>query len=625
MVKTISFRFLKTLKFKVIFALVILTFGPIITFSFISLKQSYTALKQSEINKLVSKTNLLAVNANRYIESRANQIRLISQADVFEGNKLKEIDQYLKEVKASSLEIKDVDLYLIDGTQIGSADDDQDLKEKDFTFQQEFQPFIETFNMATQGHQDEVFILLREITPNQNEIILITPVTDDKNEQVVKVLLMQLAFQHLNKLLVITQAETNSIDNVVIIDKNGELIASAKATDDLQFDLQKRRSILNKITKNNKTSDHLVEEEVFATTKYLGYTKTNIILDNAITQEWFVIAFGTQKIILEPLNAELKQFVSIALGFTLIIIILILLVYWSVIRPFASALVLVNKISAGDYSIRLKQFKSIELIDLENAFNALLDKFNGNLDQLTIANTELKKSLEREKELGILKTSFVSMASHEFRTPLAAINATADVILKYHDKLNQDEIQQRLEKIKREVQDMTIMLEDILIIGKSDSQKLNFDPQPLNLVEAIKEIISEYQLSETEKRIIRYDIEASEIKVSADKKWIKHIVINLLSNAIKYSNSDKEIEVMIMEGQSGISFSFKDYGIGISKEDLKLLFDPFHRGKNVGNISGTGLGLSVLEKAVALHGGKITVESELGKGSTFNVILPTIN
>ena len=97
MVKTISFRFLKTLKFKVIFALVILTFGPIITFSFISLKQSYTALKQSEINKLVSKTNLLAVNANRYIEGRANQIRLISQADVFEGYKLKEIEVTMKE------------------------------------------------------------------------------------------------------------------------------------------------------------------------------------------------------------------------------------------------------------------------------------------------------------------------------------------------------------------------------------------------------------------------------------------------------------------------------------------------------------------------------------------------
>ncbi len=235
---------------------------------------------------------------------------------------------------------------------------------------------------------------------------------------------------------------------------------------------------------------------------------------------------------------------------------------------------------------------------------------------------ELEESLEREKELGILKTNFVSMASHEFRTPLTSIKATSDVILKYFDKLSRNDIDERLEKIKNEVIEMTIMLEDILIIGKSESQKLDYNPTRVDIVRLIKDIVTEYQLSESENRQIVYGISSPIIEVDADKKWIKHIVLNLFSNAIKYSDKGKQIEINIKKEQAGISFSFKDYGIGISKKDVKQLFEPFHRGENAQNISGTGLGLSVLKKAVDLHKGKIEVESEIGRGSSFKVILP---
>jgi signal transduction histidine kinase len=235
---------------------------------------------------------------------------------------------------------------------------------------------------------------------------------------------------------------------------------------------------------------------------------------------------------------------------------------------------------------------------------------------------ELEESLEREKELGILKTNFVSMASHEFRTPLAAINATSDVILRYYDKLSRHDIDLRLLKIKKEVLDMIIMLEDILIIGKSESQKLDYNPSLLDIVSLIKSIITEYQLSESENRHIVYDISSPIIEVDADKKWIKHIVLNLLSNAIKYSDKNELIEISITQKQSKISFCFKDCGIGIPKEDINLLFEPFHRGENVQNIPGAGLGLSVLKKAVDLHEGKIEVESEMDRGSSFKVTLP---
>ncbi|MDB2657604.1 HAMP domain-containing histidine kinase [Crocinitomicaceae bacterium] len=239
-------------------------------------------------------------------------------------------------------------------------------------------------------------------------------------------------------------------------------------------------------------------------------------------------------------------------------------------------------------------------------------------------NEEIEKSLKREKELGILKTNFVSMVSHEFRTPLATINANSDIILRYSDELSRDDINKRLGKIKSEVLDMTVMLEDILIIGKSDAQKLDFNPVSLDIVSLIKDIIAEYQLSEPKSRTIIFNVSTPIIMIPADKKWIKHIVNNLLSNAIKYSGEDQQIEISIKKEPTGISFSFKDYGVGISKEDIAMLFEPFYRGENVGEISGAGLGLVILQKALNLHNGKIEVESEIGKGSNFRVTLPAV-
>ena len=253
----------------------------------------------------------------------------------------------------------------------------------------------------------------------------------------------------------------------------------------------------------------------------------------------------------------------------------------------------------------------------------ILNEYKKNLESKVEYRTqELQESLEREKELGQLKTSFVSMASHEFRTPLTSIKAISDIILRYSNKLSQESINARLEKIKKEVDDMTTMLDDILIIGKSEAQKLAFNPDIEDIVFLIRQIITEYQFSDTTNRQLIYDIPNSIIMINVDKKWIKHIIINLISNAEKYSNKNTPIKISIHQNQSNISFSFQDYGIGISKQDIKKLFEPFHRGSNAQNIPGTGLGLSVLQQAVDLHNGKIEVESNLGKGSKFKIILP---
>jgi PAS domain S-box-containing protein len=254
-----------------------------------------------------------------------------------------------------------------------------------------------------------------------------------------------------------------------------------------------------------------------------------------------------------------------------------------------------------------------------------MDKLKEELEYKVESRTqELSESLEREKELGLLKSRFVAMASHEFRTPLTTINATSDIILKYANKMDQDEINLRLEIIKDEVKGMTVMLEDVLIIGKSDVQKLEYNPESVDVISLIKDIIAGYQLSDSENRTFIYHLSSTVIMAKIDKKWIKNIIINLVSNAVKYSDQDTDIEVSINRDQDNISFSFKDYGIGISKEDIKLLFEPFYRGSNVNEVSGSGLGLAVLQKAVNLHKGKIEIESEIGKGSIFTVTLPIV-
>jgi signal transduction histidine kinase len=245
-------------------------------------------------------------------------------------------------------------------------------------------------------------------------------------------------------------------------------------------------------------------------------------------------------------------------------------------------------------------------------------------DQVKSRTIKLEESLDREKELGLLKSRFVTMASHEFRTPLTTINATSDIILKYADKMSQDDINLRLQTIKNEVVDMTSMLEDVLILGKSDAQKLEYNPEFLDVVSLVKDIIAGYQLSDADNRDIIYHQSSPVIMLTLDKKWIKNIVINLISNAVKYSDKDTAVEVSINEDKAGVSLSFKDYGIGIAQEDIKNLFEPFYRASNVGDIPGTGLGLIVLQKAIELHNGKIKIESELGKGSNFIVTLPNV-
>ncbi len=236
--------------------------------------------------------------------------------------------------------------------------------------------------------------------------------------------------------------------------------------------------------------------------------------------------------------------------------------------------------------------------------------------------TELKRALEKEKDLGELKSRFVSMTSHEFRTPLATILSAAELLENYGPRLPESEKSELMAMIKGSVKHMTHMLEQVLLIGKAEAGKLEFNPEPVDLSEFCRKLMGELtQAGNGEHRLV-FSREPSCQRHAVDSKLLRHILTNLLSNAMKYSPAGSEVGLNVGCANGYARLTINDHGIGIAPEDQPHLFDSFHRGRNVSNISGTGLGLAIVKKAVILHGGSIEFQSELNRGTTFVVSLP---
>lgn len=238
------------------------------------------------------------------------------------------------------------------------------------------------------------------------------------------------------------------------------------------------------------------------------------------------------------------------------------------------------------------------------------------------AEEEVRKALEREKELSELKSRFISMASHEFRTPLTAIQGSADLLQHYSQKLSDEKKLTHLHRIQDSIQHMVQLLDDILLIGKAEAGKTEFQPATLDLKQYCCNLVEEMQLTASSQHKIAFSILGECTQACMDEKLLRHILTNLLSNAIKYSPQGGTVHFELACGQKEVTFQIKDQGIGIPPEDLRRLFESFHRAKNVGKITGTGLGLAIVKRSVDLHGGKISVTSEVGVGTAFTVRLP---
>lgn len=242
-------------------------------------------------------------------------------------------------------------------------------------------------------------------------------------------------------------------------------------------------------------------------------------------------------------------------------------------------------------------------------------------EALQTANVELRRERAREKELGELKSRFVSMTSHEFRTPLSVIRSSAELLEAYWGRWTEQKRGDHLRRIRDSVAIMARLLDGILVIGKSEATALDFEPRPLDLPGFCADVIETMQQSSPNVPIA-YSMRGEARGATADERLLRHILTNLISNAIKYSRQGGTIDVEIDATDTDATFQVRDQGIGIPEGDRSQLFESFRRGSNVGAVPGTGLGLAMVKRSVDRHGGRIKMSSEVGVGTTFIVTIP---
>lgn len=242
------------------------------------------------------------------------------------------------------------------------------------------------------------------------------------------------------------------------------------------------------------------------------------------------------------------------------------------------------------------------------------------VSELEQTKAEVSKSLEKEKELGQLKSRFVSMASHEFRTPLSSVQLSASLIDKYIEKPDFASVMKHTSKIKSSVQLLTSILNDFLSLEKLEAGVVTVNKQLINVVELAEEITEEMQLICKKNQHIVYQHTGEVGLFMMDSNLLKNTVVNLISNAIKYSGEDTFIEFnTIIEGTTCI-ITVRDNGIGIPVEEQVNLFEPFFRAHNTGNIPGTGLGLNIVKRYVHLMDGSLEYKSAINEGAFFKMI-----
>lgn len=234
---------------------------------------------------------------------------------------------------------------------------------------------------------------------------------------------------------------------------------------------------------------------------------------------------------------------------------------------------------------------------------------------------ELREALERERKLGLVKSDFVSLVSHEFRTPLGVIMSAAEVLMRYFDRLEPEKRQRHLEMIRDSTGNLAAMIEEVLLLGRMDEGKLSCTAEPLDL-EAFCRVIAD-ELNSATKAVspIRFEVLGDLSGASADKSLLRHILSNLLSNACKYSFPGEPVRFVVSRVEGEACFVIEDHGIGILDEDRERLFTSFTRGSNVGMLPGTGLGLVIVSRCVEMHGGHFQLESHPGVGTTATVWL----
>ena len=247
---------------------------------------------------------------------------------------------------------------------------------------------------------------------------------------------------------------------------------------------------------------------------------------------------------------------------------------------------------------------------------------NVDIDDRKRAEVELLAAMQREKELSEMKSKFVSTASHEFRTPLATMLSSAELLEHYSESLGAEEKRNLLQTIQISAKRMSEMIDDVLTLGRAESGVLKLNLGPTNLRELCTRVVAEFRIAQGKHHVITLDDRFDRLEALMDERLLRHILNNLLSNAVKYSPPGSEVTFSLERRDESAAIAIQDRGIGIPVEDQPRMFESFQRASNVENRPGTGLGLAIVKKAVELHGGEITLKSAPGAGTRFTVVLP---
>ncbi len=272
---------------------------------------------------------------------------------------------------------------------------------------------------------------------------------------------------------------------------------------------------------------------------------------------------------------------------------------------------------------------NLELQDTVNQLLTTNEKLKKEIEERieiedTLRHTEatLRESLDKEKKLGELKSRFVSMASHEFRTPLSTILSSTELIEMYDQGDQQEKRLRNINRIKASVATLTGILNDFLSLSKLEEGDIQAQPAEFELSEFCKRALEEIGgMLKPGQKIVHVEKNTG-VHLNLDRKFLKNIMMNLLSNASKYSDPDGYIECRTIVEGGYLNVEVKDFGVGIPDEDQPYLFERFFRAHNVEHIQGTGLGLNIVKEYVDLLGGVVSFESELGIGTTFKVRIP---
>jgi len=261
----------------------------------------------------------------------------------------------------------------------------------------------------------------------------------------------------------------------------------------------------------------------------------------------------------------------------------------------------------------------------------LLQTSTRNITERIQAQLELTKALQKEKELRELKSRFVNIASHEFRTPLATIKSSSELIKLFIDKDENklspavyDKVNKKIETILTDVNNITDLMSEILTMGKVEANQIGFNPEPINFSEFITEYIEIDAVKILNNRVLDKNLPSNNYVTNVDTKLMRQVFQNVIENAIKYSADDKAVELTLMANEKRSIFRVKDHGIGIPASDLQYMYQSFFRASNVENIPGTGLGMSIVKLFVEMHGGTVSIESTIDVGTTITIEIPNI-